>query len=84
MTDEMKAVREKYWSELTPGERIDRTRERVKRLDTEVHRLSRLVAELMTHEHGASGEPVISIDPYRRGDTGMPMAQSEAGDDLYF
>lgn len=84
MTDEMKAFREKYWSELTPGERIDRTRERVKRLDTEVDRLSRLVADLMTHEHNTAGEVVISIDPYRRGGAGVPMAQSQAGDDQYF
>lgn len=84
MTDEMDAVRVKYWSEITPDERIDRTRSRVKRLDTEVDRLSRLVADLMTHQHSASGEVVISMDPYRRGGAGVPMAQSEAGDDLYF
>jgi hypothetical protein len=61
-----KACREKYWSELTDAEKVERMREILKRserrneeLQEMLHRLAPLVTG---HQHGSDGRPVVPAD----------------------
>jgi hypothetical protein len=58
--------REKYWSEITDAERIERMRAILKHTERrceELHdALYRAMAVITTHQHGCDGKPMVSAD----------------------
>ena len=57
--DQIKCQTVKYWSELTQKEKIERTRQRVKGLESTIRRLEDTVWELRRHQHNDKGEAII-------------------------
>lgn len=86
------ALRQKYWSELKEHERIDRTREYVKRLESRLEMAEAFIRTLMEHKHDAAGGLVGPVDPYRHmpksiyAEKSAYAAKEDArnSDDIYF
>jgi hypothetical protein len=93
-------TREKYWSEITDAEKVERMRGVVKRLERrneELHDLLRKVLPLVTgHAHGADGKPVMNADHVLRADEplgyyngpkigyGVRLGDGNGPDEVYF
>ncbi len=61
MNKEIGCSREKYWSELSDGKKIERMREQVKSLQGEIKQLRKSVFRLLIHKH-LDGEIVTPVD----------------------
>lgn len=59
----MTQYREKWWSELNDGEKIERMREIIKSLRSNIHYLSRKMDELFEHAH-LDGKLIIPLSWY--------------------
>lgn len=67
------ARRDKYWSELTADERIERMRQEVKRMDRLLSECYAELLQLRAHQHGPLGQMLfprqdgynLSTPPYR-------------------
>ena len=77
--EQIKASREKYWSECSTEEKLERTRKAVKRLQRETCLLNKFMRYLQTHKHLSDGEVVIPISIKDE-----PEGFSQTGDDVYF
>jgi hypothetical protein len=64
--------REKYWSELTDSERIERMRQEVKRCQQDIAMLIRAVIKLERHEHKPDGTLMV---PYNENGLGYPCPE---------
>ena len=85
MENEMKASREKYWSECDPGEKADRMRRVVKDLAQRIDELIEKVVKLVDHEHGKDGRPLTHIIDSQRGLLGYASRGKRGdGDDVWF
>ena len=81
---ELEACREKYWSEITQKEKIERTRKAVKRLMNEIHNLGMGMERLKKHSHNLEGEAIVveKIKSYYGGEEdSMPRKED---DNVYF
>lgn len=93
-SDLLDAYRAKYWSEITPDEKIERLREQVKFAAATIERLQEAIARLTSvfpqHQHGPNGDVLV-----RAMDTNSSvqqtigyglkgMARRGEGDDVYF
>jgi len=53
--------REKYWSELTDSEKIERMRDEVKRWQYKCAEMQNVVDKLHSHQHAPNGEIVVPL-----------------------
>ncbi len=81
--DDMKTTgREKYWSELTADEKIERQRRVIKANAVEIRRLSDNVRDLLRHRH-LDNEIVVELRSFRNDVAcGQPIMANN--DDIYF
>ena len=82
MTENMKASREKYWSEINSEEKTARLRHRVKELESSLGELRNQLGKLLKHQHGDSGL-LLPMDTYL-GQSERAYARGEADEDVYF
>jgi hypothetical protein len=80
------AMREKYWSELTIKEKIERIREVVKRNINELNYLRDLIRKFKTHKHNAEGMPIVEekLDNLYREQVGISLTEVEKKGEVYF
>lgn len=64
-TNGCEAQRQQYWSELKEHERIDRTREVVKRLESRLEMAEAFIRALIEHRHDDGGYMVGPFDASR-------------------
>jgi len=76
------AAREKFWSEVDADEKCRRLRKQVKRLETEITSLSKLIAGLLDHEH-LNGRILQPLYGMGNGNTGFATNYNDK-DDVYF
>lgn len=79
---ELRTCREKYWSELTEAEKVERMRSEVKRMSYAVMRLNRAVDNLLNHTH--VGEMVYMPLRERYGDVEAESPSIRNKDEVYF
>ena len=84
MTDEqIKASREKYWSECSTEEKLERTRKAVKQLQRDVALLNKFMRYLQTHSHLPDGSVVIPL--FMKDEPQLTIKDfPETGDKVYF
>ena len=84
MNDEqIKASREKYWSECSTEEKLERTREAVKQLQRDVALLNNFMRYLKTHSHLPDGLVVIPL--FMKDEPQLnSLCFPETGDKVYF
>ena len=76
--------REKYWSELSIEEKIERTRNQVKSLQSQIGHLDQKIDQLLEHAH-FDGKIVITLDRYGHGgDKEEGRIRGSGKDDVYF
>jgi conjugal transfer/entry exclusion protein len=84
MNDEInKICREKYWSELTTEERVERMREQVKNLQREIRSLGNLIQNLSEHNH-LNNEIVMPLRSRRGLEKTEQTRRGPGKDDVYF
>ena len=84
MDESMKGSREQHWSELNYGEKVERVREEVKRLEIVVSEMRTQMYKFSKHLHVPDGEIVTKLS-----NDGIPMSgnyrtAAADGDDVYF
>jgi len=57
-----RAGREKFWSELTDSEKIERMHGVIKSYQSELSRIQKVLGELAKHKHNDNGKPVAEKD----------------------
>ena len=62
MAEEIKCMREKYWSEKTDQERILMLRSELQRTQKVIEKLCEFVCKLYGHSHGANNKLFAEID----------------------
>ena len=75
--------REKYWSEISIEEKIERMRKEVKSLQREIRSLGDLLQNLSEHNH-LNNEIVMPLRSRRGHGEGEQMGRGPGKDDVYF
>ena len=76
--DPTSPMRQKYWSELSLPEKVERMREQVRHLQDEDERRGQMIYRLQNHEHLASGLAAVPL----KGE--FYAGRRPDGDDVYF
>ena len=79
---DLSASREKYWSELTDQEKIERMRKIVKQGQREQQELRNFIEALLGHAHALDGSLMRKFDVHPPGYG--TSARSDQGNDVYF
>ena len=61
MDDSMVPRREKYWSELTADEKIERLHDVVRSLRHKVNTQAQIIHDLAGHQHGVDGRILVNM-----------------------
>jgi len=77
------ATRQRYWSELTDSEKIERMRQHVKILENQIGGIHAVHQGLLRHQHNISGQMVTLFEPHR-GTVGEALGRRENPDEVYF
>ena len=87
MSENMQGIlgcsREKYWSEVTIEEKIERTRREVKSLQSQINFVSRKVDQLLEHFH-AEGKIIIPLNRYDDNPKEESRSRGIGKDEVYF
>jgi len=81
--DEIKTKQQKYWSELSESEKIERMREQIKNLQQSIRGLENSIRNLSEHNH-LNNEIVMPIRSRHGYGEGEQMRKGPGKDDIYF
>ena len=83
MSDELKTSREKYWSELTTEEKVERMRNEVQSLQTQIARHGKMINHFFNHLH-QDGKITIPIERHDGKESEGRIRRGLNKDDVYF
>ena len=85
MSDEKKACRDSWWSELDADDRVKRLRQIVKGPSYQIKLLQHQMEQLLDHLHGPDGKIAVPLNTHRGFKAHFkPLSDATGGDDVYF